>query len=51
MEMNMVGRVTSMGDLRNAYKILIEKYEEANQKYNIFIDLKEIVRQDADWIC
>jgi hypothetical protein len=57
--MRLTGRVTFMGEKRNAYRVLVEKSVghiprgSPRQKWedNIKMDLKEIRWEDVDWIC
>jgi len=51
--MTWVGHVTCMGEMRNAYKILVRKPEEKRQlrwKDNIWMDLRETGGEGMNWI-
>jgi hypothetical protein len=56
--MRLVGHVTHMGQIRNAYKILVRKPEEKRPlgrckprwEDNIKIDFREIGWEGVDWI-
>jgi hypothetical protein len=45
--MRLAGHIERMGELRNAYKILVRREERQD---NIKLDVKEMWHESVDWI-